>query len=202
MFATAGYGAHAHSYNDGAVNVQSYVDNDDVAEEEEYISTFFVQASYDYQSTDPSSLSFRKGDIIEVLSCLESGWWDGLLGEERGWFPSNYVQVLPTQQQPVAPEPAQPSHQQQQNQRQEQSATLGAPVANGTHVVQRNSVVDMADVMGGDEGAGWVDAGVDLQRAVNGIAGVNLRESSTSTTDFWVPRVTQDGQVRFWSNMS
>jgi hypothetical protein len=36
-----------------------------------------VQAIYAYQSGDPSALSFAKGDIIEVLTQLESGWWDG-----------------------------------------------------------------------------------------------------------------------------
>jgi son of sevenless-like protein len=32
---------------------------------------------YPYQSADSSALSFGKGDIIEVLTQLESGWWDG-----------------------------------------------------------------------------------------------------------------------------
>ncbi|KAG8968747.1 hypothetical protein FRC03_006202 [Tulasnella sp. 419] len=59
-------------------------DNDDMV-------TFFVRALYDYQSADASSLSFRRGALIEVLTQLESGWWDGLLDGERGWFPSNYV---------------------------------------------------------------------------------------------------------------
>jgi hypothetical protein len=36
-----------------------------------------VQAMYPYQSADSSALSFGKGDIIEVLTQLESGWWDG-----------------------------------------------------------------------------------------------------------------------------
>lgn len=53
--------------------------------------SFFVQAQYSFTSPDNSSLSFTKGDMIEVLTQLPSGWWDGLLGEERGWFPSNYV---------------------------------------------------------------------------------------------------------------
>jgi son of sevenless-like protein len=66
--------------------------------EEPAVATFFVRALYDYQSTDASSLSFRRGDLIEVLTQLESGWWDGLLDEERGWFPSNYVAVLSDQE--------------------------------------------------------------------------------------------------------
>jgi son of sevenless len=61
---------------------------------EEYLPTFFCRALYDYQSTEDSSLSFRKGNIIEVLSRHDSGWWNGLLRDKRGWFPSTYVLVL------------------------------------------------------------------------------------------------------------
>lgn len=56
-------------------------------------STFFVKAAYNYKTDDQSSLSFVVGDVIEVLTTLESGWWDGLLGNERGWFPSNHVSL-------------------------------------------------------------------------------------------------------------
>ncbi|GAA5973817.1 hypothetical protein JCM11641_003174 [Rhodosporidiobolus odoratus] len=53
----------------------------------------FVRALYDYQAADGSSLSFRQNDILEILSTLESGWWDGvaLSSGTRGWLPSNYV---------------------------------------------------------------------------------------------------------------
>lgn len=51
-----------------------------------------VRAVYDFEATDESALSFRAGDVIEVLTLLPSGWWDGMLGANRGWFPSNYVE--------------------------------------------------------------------------------------------------------------
>ncbi|GAA6018725.1 hypothetical protein JCM10207_005556 [Rhodosporidiobolus poonsookiae] len=53
----------------------------------------FVRALYDYQGADASSLSFRQGEILEILSTLESGWWDGvaLSSGTRGWLPSNFV---------------------------------------------------------------------------------------------------------------
>ncbi|KAJ1972260.1 hypothetical protein H4R34_005465, partial [Dimargaris verticillata] len=51
-----------------------------------------VRAVYDFEGHGPSSLSFRKGDIIEVLTRLESGWWSGICRGERGYFPSNYVE--------------------------------------------------------------------------------------------------------------
>ncbi|KGO74702.1 Ras guanine nucleotide exchange factor [Penicillium italicum] len=52
--------------------------------------TLFVRAMYDYDADDHTSLSFRRGDIIQVLNQLETGWWDGVIDDVRGWFPSNY----------------------------------------------------------------------------------------------------------------
>lgn len=52
----------------------------------------FVRALYPFESDEPSSLTFVPGDLIRVLTKLDSGWWDGLLHGRRGWFPSNYVE--------------------------------------------------------------------------------------------------------------
>lgn len=59
-------------------------------------SAVFVRALYSYNGADSTSLSFRQGDVIEVLSTLESGWWDGVILQTgvRGWFPSNYVEYV------------------------------------------------------------------------------------------------------------
>jgi son of sevenless len=58
-------------------------------------SGMFVRALYDYDADDHTSLSFRQGDIIQVITQLESGWWDGVIGGvQRGWFPSNYCEVV------------------------------------------------------------------------------------------------------------
>lgn len=57
-------------------------------------TSVWVRGLYDYKGTDASALSFEKGAIIEVFNQLETGWWDGVLDDERGWFPSNYVQLL------------------------------------------------------------------------------------------------------------
>ncbi|KAH8696682.1 putative cell division control protein Cdc25 [Talaromyces proteolyticus] len=54
----------------------------------------YVKALYDYDADDHTSLSFRQGDIIQVLNQLETGWWDGVIGNVRGWFPSNYCAVV------------------------------------------------------------------------------------------------------------
>ena len=54
----------------------------------------YVRALYDYDADDQTSLSFRQGDLIQVLTQLESGWWDGVINNVRGWFPSNYCAVV------------------------------------------------------------------------------------------------------------
>ncbi|CAI6304137.1 unnamed protein product [Periconia digitata] len=56
--------------------------------------TMYVRALYDYEADDRTSLSFRQGDIIQVINQLESGWWDGVINGCRGWFPSNYCAVV------------------------------------------------------------------------------------------------------------
>ncbi|TKX22699.1 RasGEF domain-containing protein 1 [Elsinoe australis] len=54
----------------------------------------YVKALYDYDADDRTSLSFRQGDIIQVITQLESGWWDGVIHGVRGWFPSNYCAIV------------------------------------------------------------------------------------------------------------
>ena len=57
-------------------------------------SALYVRALYDYDADDRTSLSFRQGDKIQVITRLESGWWDGIIHGVRGWFPSNYCAVV------------------------------------------------------------------------------------------------------------
>lgn len=57
-------------------------------------TVMYVRALYDYEADDRTSLSFHEGDLIQVITQLESGWWDGVINGVRGWFPSNYCQVV------------------------------------------------------------------------------------------------------------
>ncbi|KAF3770434.1 ras GEF [Cryphonectria parasitica EP155] len=57
----------------------------------------YVRALYDYEADDRTSLSFHEGDVIQVITQLESGWWDGVINGVRGWFPSNYCQIITSQ---------------------------------------------------------------------------------------------------------
>ncbi|KAI6041399.1 cell division control protein 25 [Pisolithus marmoratus] len=53
----------------------------------------FVLALHDFipQQQNATCLSFRAGQVVRVLNKDPSGWWDGELDGQRGWFPSNYV---------------------------------------------------------------------------------------------------------------
>ncbi|OJD12860.1 hypothetical protein AJ78_06610 [Emergomyces pasteurianus Ep9510] len=83
-----------HHGNDG------YVVSNSRGAEEVYNSpvdsppALYVRALYNYTADDHTSLSFRQGDIIQVLNQLDTGWWDGVMGDVRGWFPSNYCAVV------------------------------------------------------------------------------------------------------------
>ncbi|KAJ1824759.1 hypothetical protein LPJ60_000513 [Coemansia sp. RSA 2675] len=73
---------------------------------------FFVRALYPFRSEEASGLTFDRGDIIEVLACLESGWWNGVCGINRGWFPSNYVEQVSAEQVQILRQAAHLQHQQ------------------------------------------------------------------------------------------
>ncbi|KAG0040392.1 hypothetical protein BGZ82_003117 [Podila clonocystis] len=66
-------------------------DDEDDDENEQFV---IVRALYPFETKDPTSLSFEKDALIQVLTQLESGWWYGFCNDERGWFPSNYVQEI------------------------------------------------------------------------------------------------------------
>jgi son of sevenless len=51
---------------------------------------------YDYSSSDPDHLSFRKHDILEIVRQDELGWWGAVRsdGSEIGWIPAKFVRAL------------------------------------------------------------------------------------------------------------
>ena len=66
----------------------------------------FCKAQFDYQSNTPGDLSFRKGDLVAILSKLEpnSEWWRGRTQEGRiGIFPRNHVTLIPRKESNLAP---------------------------------------------------------------------------------------------------
>jgi len=61
--------------------------------------TVFVRPLYDYDAAPGSTeMSMRLGDVIQVVTQHESGWWDGVIitkrdQNKRGWIPSNWVEI-------------------------------------------------------------------------------------------------------------
>lgn len=152
-------------------------------EEEEQYPTMFCRALYDYQAQDMSALSFRKGEIIEVLSQQPSGWWDGLLRDERGWFPSNYVSLITEEEADLA--------------------FSGSETENMSVSNSRDSLVDMSSAMMGGEFTLQEDT-TDWRSSVAGSVvedshGLQSSWEATSPSDFWMPQVAPNGQVRVLS---
>ena len=50
-----------------------------------------VQAMCPYTTEDTTELPFAEGDVIEVVTDADPGWWLGVLNNRIGYFPSNYV---------------------------------------------------------------------------------------------------------------
>lgn len=180
------YSTHHHSFlqqsSRAATSVQVQqpaLQQQDLLEDQ--FTTLFCRAIYDYEAQDASALSFRKDDIIEVLTQQPSGWWDGLLGDERGWFPSNYVKVISDEEAELA--------------------FSGSEFASTESTVIENngaSMVDMSHaILRGSsqaENEQWLDNEVSFRNDshVNSTSSAN---GPTQLSDFWMPQVTPDGQV-------
>lgn len=168
---------------------QNGVSPEEVAEEQ-YITTFFCRALYDYQTNDASSLSFRKNDIIEVLTQLESGWWDGLLGDERGWFPSNYVTTISDEEAELALSQYEPQAFQHHQFEQARDASQDSQERNGH--LRREIVQDHCASEADWSATEPVDSSNAFLELGNAIS-----EGEAMSNDFWMPRVTQDGQASY-----
>jgi son of sevenless-like protein len=158
---------------------QSHLDED----LDDQFTTLFCRALYDYEAQDASALSFRQNDIIEVLTQQPSGWWDGLLGDERGWFPSNYVTVISDEEAELAFSGSELSMPERQT--------------NNLHA-DNNSVLDMSHAMMRGtqaENEHWLDTEIGgLGGGMDELANTTLNRPLESS-DFWMPDVTSDGQV-------
>ncbi|EDR23379.1 dab2-interacting protein, putative [Entamoeba dispar SAW760] len=56
-------------------------------------NTSKVLCLFDYHSNDILELSFNRGDVIDLLR-KDGLWWFGELNGIKGYFPSNYVQII------------------------------------------------------------------------------------------------------------
>lgn len=135
-------------------------------------SAMYVRALYDYDADDRTSLSFHEGDIIQVITQLESGWWDGVINGVRGWFPSNYCQIILSPDE--IPEP-------------EQSAEAD----HADEEPQENDVYE--EGFDEDDGSDHDDfAALPLQET----------EGDKSRADYWIPQATSDGRLFYYNTMT
>lgn len=151
------------------------VDSEDSLEDA--VTTLFCRALYDYDAQDASALSFRKDDIIEVLTQQPTGWWDGLLGDERGWFPSNYVTIISDEEAEIA--------------------FSGSELSTTDAHQDSESMVDMTRAMmhGGQlENEEWLENEISGGNGLAALANASMQEPA-QLSDFWMPQVTSDGQV-------
>ncbi|KAM6964939.1 CD2-associated protein [Aplochiton taeniatus] len=57
----------------------------------------YCKATFAFDSTNEDELTFKEGDVIQVLSkdTGEPGWWQGEIGGREGVFPDNFVAMIP-----------------------------------------------------------------------------------------------------------
>ena len=56
-------------------------------------SLMYADVVWDRVAVEDDELSFRVGDVIEILDMTDDIWWHGSVHEDSGWFPSTFVRV-------------------------------------------------------------------------------------------------------------
>jgi amphiphysin len=54
---------------------------------------YLVEALYDIEAEAEDELTFKAGDMIEVIETSDDGWWKGRFNGKEGLFPVNYVRT-------------------------------------------------------------------------------------------------------------
>ncbi|CAK7269251.1 cell division cycle-related protein [Sporothrix epigloea] len=135
----------------------------------------YVRALYDYEADDRTSLSFREGEIIQVITQLESGWWDGVINGVRGWFPSNYCQLVASV---------------------DEQSGIEQP---GIGVVDPNEEDMEEDVY--EEGLEDEDDENTDDMSSLTLAGTDSN-TNKSGADYWIPQATPDGRLFYYNTMT
>ena len=133
----------------------------------------YVRALYDYEADDRTSLSFHEGDIIQVITQLESGWWDGVINGVRGWFPSNYCQIIATPDDLPEIE-----HHAEMEQVEEEPEEQDAYEAEFDDEEEPSDLED------------------------NAVLPIEGGDGERSRADFWIPQATPDGRLFYYNTMT
>ena len=133
----------------------------------------YVRALYDYDADDRTSLSFRQGDTIQVITQLSSGWWDGIINGIRGWFPSNYCVVV------SAPDESSARYDRQQ--------ATGGETESGTE----------------DEYEGYDDEADTTVRSNDlSISPEGDQSNEPEFPAYWIPQATPGGRLFYFNTMT
>jgi len=135
----------------------------------------YVRALYDYEADDRTSLSFHEGDIIQVITQLETGWWDGVINGVRGWFPSNYCQVI------AGPDEL-------------DGRQNGIPME-----IDEEEEGDEADEEGDDYEDQYEDDDQDSERDDTTALPMEGTNNERTRADFWIPQATPDGRLFYFN---
>jgi son of sevenless-like protein len=176
MFATR------HSASSSATSSfqeQYQVEEQHLGELQQLNTTSFCRALYDYDAQDPSALSFRRNDIIEILTRQPSGWWDGLLGDERGWFPSNYVVIISDEEAEYAFAQA-----------EIEAQTAAVAQIQQQPVLANDPPAPFRGIQ--PEQEEWLNN--ELGQGTSNHDAHDVKQNGQSS-DFWLPEVTPNGQV-------
>lgn len=138
----------------------------------------YVRALYDYEADDRTSLSFHEGDIIQVITQLESGWWDGVINGVRGWFPSNYCQVMPDAEGAVDEKEQEPEEDGEPDEEEEE---------------EEEEYEDQYDDDDGESDGDDDSTQLPIEGASNG---------DKARADFWIPQATSDGRLFYFNTMT
>ena len=60
----------------------------------ENLSGQYVRAVYPFDTSHPREINLLKGDIIRVVNVIDDNWYCGELREQKGNFPSSFVETL------------------------------------------------------------------------------------------------------------
>jgi len=136
----------------------------------------FVRALYDYNADDRTSLSFYQGEIIQVLTQLESGWWDGVIHGKRGWLPSNYCTVVSSEEARELEE-------------------------DGDFDTSRGEFEELSEGNYEDEdfAAGLQD---QLQQFSSGRSQPGVQRNGHEEAEFWIPQATPDGRLFYFNTLT
>jgi len=138
----------------------------------------YVRALYDYEADDRTSLSFHEGDVITVITQLESGWWDGVINGVRGWFPSNYCQVISSPDEGL----------------EDSQNGVGGNQDDEDAEDEEESAEEFEEQDEYDEGDSERDEMTHLP-----IEGVSNDRSNETRADFWIPQATPDGRLFYFN---